>query len=746
MALAFIAAVSVGQDAVEVEADIGSNQYYSYVVGHRDDSAYRSRWGEDEMAEVSHAAPVAPAPPGGNPLGRTFRFDIPLDLFDRDHPDLQLVSYSDRAGNNPARSRSHRVAWMNVARAPDMAVYADGLPPARFTLSLSARGGQAATLPGAPVRHVALSFREVGISRAQFLDSILQAVSAAAPQLLNSIPDLLTKLAPSLLQAMPGLMNSAGGLLGAGRPNPAAPTGAPAATPSARAVEDSISNEVLVGLMRELVAALAAQSRSDGRAAPVAPPVLAASLQQRHARHPLVRAQAMGRFAARPMPRVPYARPMDGGIISGPLLISLLGAVAGPLLAQAPQLLGVLADKPLDFLATLLRAESENGLQREAGQQALMRDLLAETNRSLLMDQLIERLGQGGEGGGAAALLPLLAGAQSLGAAPGAHEARSVRLVFEAGPLVDVGGKLKSVFALGDAGIDLRITLQPIENAPKSPLPRAIAALVVTDPATGRRLLEKSFRLTDIEAGRPVPLHLDAADLSKLPGHTDLHAAVTLRWPTAAGKVLGVRGHHAFCLTDGPVFAGFGQSHATVIQMAHPGDDRAFWNKVWEGTAASDTDQTRWELDVLCRYYLRVTGTEETNGRMETRLAADPAAPGSTRAITGKMRAGMEISVDMLNAVAARHGNPLPPAFLQAFRKADLRPDLDREATTRLRLRGREGQLGVVWAFPGLVMRDVDFLEPVAQDDHGQVTGVRRTTLAFPVPDRVHFLAMRSKR
>jgi hypothetical protein len=190
---------------------------------------------------------------------------------------------------------------------------------------------------------------------------------------------------------------------------------------------------------------------------------------------------------------------MDGGIISGPLLISLLGAVAGPLLAQVPQLLGVLADKPFDFLATLLRAEAENGLQREAGQQALMRDLLAETNRSLLMDQLIERLGQGGEGGGAAALLPLLAGAQSLGAAPGAHEARSVRLVFEAGPLVDVGGKLKSVFAQGGAGIDLRITLQLIENAPKSPLPRAIAALVVTDPATGRRLLEKSFRLTDLE-------------------------------------------------------------------------------------------------------------------------------------------------------------------------------------------------------------------------------------------------------
>ena len=726
MALATLTLGAVTGDAVEAEANIGSNQYYTVLVGRREEGARGSRWGADEMVEISNRPEIIAAPRGINPLSKQFRFTVPLALFDRDHPDLQLVSFTDREGNNPARSRIFKVAPMLGTGRSDMSDYANGLPPS--TLSIVPDSIDLAR-HNAPVRHVSLSFQEAAISRAQFLDGILQAITAAAPQLLNSLPGLLSEIAPDLVASLPQLLNSVGGVVN-GAARPAAPAAAP---PAANAVD----NQVLVTLMRELITALAVHNRA---AAPDAVSETA-TLRHRGDSHPLGHARSLGRYAGQPTRRVPYARPMDAGIISGPLLASLLGAVAGPLMQQAPQLLGVLADKPLDFLSTIIRAEAANDLQRDANQQALMRDILSETNRSMLLEQLIEKLGQGG---GAAALLPLLAGTQSVGSRP--QEATSVTLQFETGRMIDIGGKLKSVYAKDGDGIDLRVTLQPKGKASEAPLPRAVVDLSITDPATGKQLLTKSFRLRDVYAGQAVPLHLDEVDLAKLPAQADLQLGATLRWPTSNGKTFGVRGHHAICLAEGPVFAGFGRSRDKVIHLAHPGDDRPFWNKIWEGTTTSGSDQTRWEIDVTCRYYLRVVGQEVSNGRMETRIASEPVVKGSTRETTGKMRAGMELSVEMLNRVLSDNDTPLPAAALAALKQADLRADLDREATTRLRLRGKDGQLGAVWAFPSLMLRDVHFLEPGAQDAFGQVTEMRRTTHAFLVPDRIHFLPMRSKR
>ncbi|MGI9498915.1 MAG: hypothetical protein ACR2P3_02685, partial [Geminicoccaceae bacterium] len=113
--------------------------------------------------------------------------------------------------------------------------------------------------------------------------------------------------------------------------------------------------------------------------------------------------------------------------------------------------------------------------------------------------------------------------------------------------------------------------------------------------------------------------------------------------------------------------------------------------------------------------------------------------------ISGRMRAGMEISVDMLNDALGLREAPLGSAELSAIKRADLRADLDLEATTRLRLRGKDHELGTIWAFPSLMLREVHFIEPTAHDTFGQVTEMSRKTRTFPVPDRVHFLPMKTK-
>lgn len=705
MALAILTIETTSANVVEAMADIGSNTYYEYLIGRKDESAYGSRWGDDEMAEIMYRSGLQSAPDGFDPFTRQFRFQVPLAHFNRDHPHLQLISYSDQTGNSAARSRIFRVAPVIGSTRTDISEYEHGVPPASLSLSTQRHtsGGRR------QVRRVPLAFQESAISRAQFVDGLLQVIQALAPTLL-----------PQLIGAIGGESSGRG------------ETGE----------REGSSTDILLELLRQVVTALPSSggTTTTPSAQVETAPVEASSLRD-FVRHPLGRALSERRYAAAfGTRRVPFGRAMDAGLLSGPVLATLLG----PLLRQAPQLLGVLADKPLNFLATVIRAEAENDLQREANQQAFIRNLLAETNRSLLLDQLVQRMG----GDGAASLLPLLTQTQSVTGRSKAEASQTVILKFEIGRPIEIGKKLKSVFAPIGNGIDLRILLEPTGKTPQSPLPRAQAELAVIDTATGDTHLTKSYRLREIYAGKAVLLHLEEELLAKLPRHRDLQVTVKLRWPTAQGRVLGVRGHHAIYLADtGLVFAGFGRTQDSVIHLAHPSENRLFWNRIWEGTTPSGSDRSRWEIDVLCRYYVRVTGSEDSNGRMETRIA--PQANGKAvneSEITGKMRAGMEFSIDMLNQILAEHQTALTLTELAALKQADLRAELDMEATTRLRLRGKEGQLGAIWAFPSLMLREALFLEPIARDDYGQVTEMRRITRSFLVPDRVHFLMMRSKR
>lgn len=722
MALAVLTIESTSANAVEVMADIGSNTYYEYFVGRKDASAYGSRWGDDEMVAIKYRSGVQPAPTGFDPFSREFRFSVPLEHFDRDHPHLQLVSYTDRAGNSAARSRIFRVAAVIGATRINTAEYEHGVPPGSFSLS---------TLPQAsnsqrPVRRIPLAFQESAISRAQFVDGLLQVLQAVAPTLIQALPQLIGSISGGNHSGSDD-RNAAGGRSEGGS-------------------GQGLNTDTLLELLRQVVAALPSggdtNTTSSPPPPPAPPPEIAETASMRaYVSHPLGRALSHRRYAAAfGARRIPFGRAMDGGVLSGPMLAALLG----PLLQQAPQLLGVLADKPLDFLSTLIRAEAENDLQREANQQAFIRNLLAETNRSMLLEQLVQRMG----GQGIASLQPLLTQTQSLSTQPRAEASQAVNLKFEIGRPVEIGKKLKSVFAPNGDGIDLRILLEPKGKAPQTPLPRAVADLTVVDIESGDSLLTRAYRLRELYVGKAVPLHLEEELLAKLPRHRDLQVTVKLRWPTTQGRVLGVRGHHAICLADtGPIFAGFGRSQDTVIHLADPNDNRAFWSRIWEGSTPSNSNTSRWEIDVLCRYYIRVMGTESSNGRMETRIAPQSNDKADSPAeISGRMRAGMEFSIDMLNQVLAEHQTPLTAAELAALKQADLRAQLDLEATTRLRLRGKEGQLGAIWAFPSLMMREAHFLEPVASDEFGQVTEMRRITRIFPVPDRVHFLMMRSKR
>lgn len=534
-----------------------------------------------------------------------------------------------------------------------------------------------------PCRQAAFSFEESAVSHAMFLDGLLAALRA---------------LAPAVIDAAPAIVGAATGGKG-------------------------LDSDLLSRLLR---AVADATKPAETKGEPAKPASLDATSR---------------------------AQMVDGGVLTGPLLASLLG----PLLQQAPQLLQVLTDKPLQFLTTLIAARQQAQLQKQQHQQDFIAGLLAEANRSMILREAMRRsAAAGAPAAPAASPDPGAAAAQALSlrgtarpSAPRAAARASDRfhLAFEPGTTVSVSGKPKSVYR-PDQGITLLARVAVKGAVPRSPLPRAIVEVTLTDLDRGEPVLAKTFRLTDVAAGAPLPLAFTADELAKVPRHRDLHVAASIRWPSDGGRrIVTARGDHAIYLTGGHLLTAIGAATGAEIPLDDPATYRAFWHRVWEGPARLAGDGKRWELDVVCRYYLRASLEHDSNARIETRLALDtPPDPAAiTYAMGGRMKSGLELSLDELNRLAPLvGGEPVSASELAALKSSEVRGHLDLEGTARVRLSGKKTNVGVVWVYPEVTLRDLSLAAVEATDEAGQVTRVIARQVRFPFPSSIHFVSLRS--
>src|SRR5690606_3865419 len=168
----------------------------------------------------------------------------------------------------------------------------------------------------------------------------------------------------------------------------------------------------------------------------------------------------------------------------------------------------------------------------------------------------------------------------------------------------------------------------------------------------------------------------------------------------------------------------------------------AFWNKVWEGGTDESGEHSRWELDATLRYYVRLTGDELDNGRMDTRMLLQPSSQGNTLLYAGRLRSGIELSLAELNRLDG--GGHLSKDELDVLRSADLSV-FDQAATASVKVRGKERARGAVWAFLSVQPRELLFFEVAQVNDDGQVTELSERPRRLPVPASIHVLTMRSR-
>ncbi len=715
MALAYLRPNELVSGQFEYTADTGTNSYYLFRIGSKAIDA-------DELERVVFTSPVQQRGSMANPFNSEFTLRIPSRLFSRGARHVQMISFRDLQRNGPALSNI--VMASPVWNQPDIEGSRRGLNEAQSSMKVQFANDQSIAC-----RQTPFSFQESRFSQQMFLNELLSVLRALTPAVLEALPRLV------------GSGNSGAGLTG--QANDVAP-----------------NRDAILALLRMVVNAARDSASLPSVAAPPAPPALPAPPAAAVAPAETAAGASIsspGRFVLpnhlragdRRFPQVSRQQILDGGVLTGPLL----GALLGPMLQQAPQLLQILTDRPIQFLTALV----QNQLQRRQNDQEFMMRLLTEANRNFTLQQLMQHMRANGQqlpqeialasGAGSSAFQRTAAVSFGGQIANLPRFSDKISLLFDPGRTLEIFGKAKSVFTPAQ-GIVLTARLSVVGTAPAQPLPRAILEVKFVELDNQTPVLSKEWRLENVAADAALRLSFTPDELRTVPRHRDLQVSATLRWPAPHGHgLLGARGDHAIYLTDGFLVLAVGSTVGKEIPLRDIGRYRAFWNKIWETAGTQSSRASRWELDALCRYYIRANFDQDTNARIETRMFMEPPDPAAiTEQTKGRMKSGMELSLNELNRLVPVLCGQAPLTFeeLAALKSSELRNRFDLEATSRLRATGKRATAGTVWVFPEFTTREITLAEAGELTDDGAIVSLRQRIVRFPFPSSVHFVTLRS--
>ncbi len=681
MALARIVEVNPGNSASTIRVDTGSNRFFQWLLG-----SDRSSTPMGEVIDhVSHRSGMLERV--GTGAFQTW-FDIEVDpsLVTRDNQFFQLLSFKDAEGTSPAWS-SVRSIYLPMATTPDF-----GTP-----MNMSRAQGAADQRS----RAIAFSADEQPISSAMFWSELSGLLGQLAP--LGE--DLVSLAGDENVQAgVGGVLEMIGpllkGLIGAAQ----APT--PLAQPTFTAPASAVSPA-------PCVCAPAVVARDPSMAGP----------------RPVGHSGALA---------------VDGGVLTGPMIAGLVGAVAGPvlkaltpLLQKAPEMFETYMDHPV----RLIHAISGARRQAEEVTNNRIKQSLSAGERQLLISLL------GANGGGGAGVAPFLSGAASvrtraLSSSPIVDARIDAALI----PPDDVPGLgRRNLYGRGgDLVFELR--LGTALESPDRPIAHVVAHLEFSDADSGEPVLERRIELSDVWLNRSHDLRIDAATAALLPSTKDLNLSVDVLWTgrDAAVYTTPTRAVQQLSVVDDFVVSGFGDRSGESFALTDPTGHRAFWQRIWEGGAP---DLNRWELSASTRYYYRIGQSGVGNGRMETKfkLVDDQSRQSDSKVVWGGfLKSGMELDPSELAALTlSRTGISWTPAELDAV--AACASPYERQASTSIELRGRTEERGSLWVFPVMAPIEVSLHRVVSVSDRGAVDVLEPIPKPLLLPVDAVFVGMENE-
>jgi hypothetical protein len=644
---------------------------------------------------------------------------VPASRLDDGAAFVQLVSFKTPDGRAPAFSRVIPLPSNAQALGGRMSKLLSPLPvAASMTL---------AQAPFQAPRHIPCVQSPDGYAREASLDELLAGIVKVA--------------APVVLKMLGSGATSAGGR----------DTGAAGSTAAAGSPVADVVSFLLKSLLSGVNAAPAAAPSAASPAAPVAAP--AAAVPTAHAQSLGMAQRNENRFTA--ARRTQWSRPFIFGIDD-----ALIGALAGPILSVLPQ---------------LVNAANQARLQTQQGDNKLIGDALAEVNKRMLMERLIQAQQSAPTNSQAelAQLRALLEQAQS--ASPAAVKAQSLAmsaatksaastaptatpseravLTFVTADPIEFNGAQHCVF-VRDHDAELKVRFTVGEPVPKSALPRAILTVTLKGSHKPADWVTSTAKLHDVAPNGVLTITVSQHDLARLPANRKIPIVAELRWPASQGRTAySATGATDIVLVDKYFVRERGGPVGEERELTDMNQYRAFWNKVWEAPtldALTSTDgrkKSLWALDATARYLVLLTARQQANGLMETKLKTTPPDPDAlTLTVGGRLKGGVELTIGELNKLRALWDgqSPLDAEHLAALQSDAIAHANSAEFVTNLRLKGRAGERGMVWIVP--VFRMVQFTLSSVQktDDAGQVVAVADETIQFPMPVAARVLGLTS--
>lgn len=488
-------------------------------------------------------------------------------------------------------------------------------------------------------------------------------------------------------------------------------------------------------------------------AAPVVAPVGTAEGAAAPVRMASVEMAQVNRF----LPPGSRSEPMIFGIDD-----ALIGALAGPVLANV-------AGPLIQLLPQLLNSANQAKIAREAQTNQHISNLLSQADRSLLMRQAIAAQNMPVNPGVTSSDLEALANLlQAFASAPSptgtqaplaraasietprksVPTASKAALTAVCGPAVTRLGAPRVCFAREQA-TTFRFRLDVGAAGPKVALSRAILTICIREPGAAQSVLERSVRLTDLLPGSEIKVALTGDETRALPVDADLEVLASLRWKTPA------RTYQASCsrivvLTSRAQVKSRGELVGDPVELVDMNRFRSFWNKVWSSPTTGDDGAPLplWRAELALRYSVVLVAGDRANGLMESRLQAGPAESGLRVKVMGRLKSGIEVSVQELNKLLPLWPGeqPLAPTDLAAFGVKGWLAGQGGDTVHQVKMEGRKGRNGLVWVVPVVRLRTFTLADGVEVDPYGQIVATRDRDVRFPVIESVRFLGLTSTR
>ena len=704
MALAILEFIAFEKGGARFRIDTGTNSYYRIKVGKSFSETNGLKW----IDEVSHTTTLRHEGRGEYLLNTGKEILLPASYFDKDNCYAQLFSFKNAEGKSPAFSKMVKVpvGFKNVIGTD-------------YLLSLSLNTNAMTSDTTSP---------DVNFNDCRFVDDSKNMGNYSNQQSFD-ILNIIKTLAPVVQEVLAGAQNGSGNANGQSQ-NPLTsllPAGS----------WNTILNALLHGLPA-LTGAAPVPAPANSAPANAAPQSGAKSLS-------VAGNDDDNRFVS--AEQQTFSQPFIFGIDD-----ALIASLAGPVLQVLPQ---------------LLTAVNQQKLQKQAQNNKLITDLIADTNKRRILEQLLQS--QGDQANAAKAQLAQLlqqAGAAQANAEPATAQSidsfgyqyaaslsTSTVVSFDTGNLSDWNGLKKTVYSK-NGSVTFKIKLNVPEPAPKSPLPKTIIKFYFKEAEGAKPFLEKTFKQKNVAANTLLPFIFSKEEIAVLPLNKNLMVFAELRWLNKSGKEIKALGSTEIVVVGNYFLKEQGKPMSDERELTDMKTYRAFWNKVWESPLLDSINQKNpdqkkymWELDATLKYGFSLTADHDSNGLMPTKMLKGTHDNESlTEKQEGRMKGGIEISINELNKLCSLWDKQpvLPDEKRDALKNILFITSNASECIYHAKLRGKASQRGMIWVGPVLKLFSCKLNKIKTTNESGLVTEVEEEIIQFPLPVSVRIIGIKS--